>query len=169
MYICLIFLLMHCLFILALLQPGIEGEAPYLTTDYSFELAGAGKLHVYKGLTRPGHTQFSSNAQWYFLRRIDLRFFYLSCLLTSNTKATVAVECTEQRVRFRIRRRNYWHQTSSPDQTFVKLALIDQPTHVTALGSCSSLFSMPLKHIFYGDIQYIQLQVVLYIMDNSYI
>ncbi|XP_067096081.1 polynucleotide 5'-hydroxyl-kinase NOL9 [Osmerus mordax] len=44
-------------------QPGIEGEAPYLTTDYSFELAGAGKLHVYKGLTRPGHTQFPSNAK----------------------------------------------------------------------------------------------------------
>lgn len=43
-------------------QPGIEGEAPYVTTNYSFELAGAGKLHVYKGLIRPSHAQFASNA-----------------------------------------------------------------------------------------------------------
>ncbi|KAM4564066.1 polynucleotide 5'-hydroxyl-kinase NOL9 [Odontesthes bonariensis] len=34
-------------------QPGFEGETPYVTTDYSFDLTGAGKLRVFKGLTRP--------------------------------------------------------------------------------------------------------------------
>nr|XP_033485141.1 polynucleotide 5'-hydroxyl-kinase NOL9 [Epinephelus lanceolatus] len=34
-------------------QPGFEGEMPYVTTDYSFDLTGAGKLRVFKGLTRP--------------------------------------------------------------------------------------------------------------------
>lgn len=34
-------------------QPGIEGEMPYVTTDYSFDLTGAGKLRVFKGLMRP--------------------------------------------------------------------------------------------------------------------
>lgn len=37
-------------------QPGFEGEMPYVTTDYSFDLTGAGKLRVFKGLTRPSHT-----------------------------------------------------------------------------------------------------------------
>uniref|UniRef100_A0A672HW74 Polynucleotide 5'-hydroxyl-kinase NOL9 n=1 Tax=Salarias fasciatus TaxID=181472 RepID=A0A672HW74_SALFA len=36
-------------------QPGIEGEMPYVTSDYSFELTGAGKLRTFKGLIRPGH------------------------------------------------------------------------------------------------------------------
>lgn len=35
-------------------QHGVEGDLPYITTDYSFEAKGAGKLHVYKGLIRPG-------------------------------------------------------------------------------------------------------------------
>ncbi|XP_029361888.1 polynucleotide 5'-hydroxyl-kinase NOL9 [Echeneis naucrates] len=35
-------------------QLGSEGEMPYVTTDYSFNLSGAGKLRVYKGLMRPG-------------------------------------------------------------------------------------------------------------------
>ncbi|CAG6021891.1 unnamed protein product [Menidia menidia] len=35
-------------------QAGFEGEAPYVTTDYSFDLTGAGKLRVFKGLMRPG-------------------------------------------------------------------------------------------------------------------
>ncbi|KAF7663519.1 hypothetical protein LDENG_00208620 [Lucifuga dentata] len=35
-------------------QTGFEGEMPYVTTDYSFDLTGAGKLRVFKGLTRPG-------------------------------------------------------------------------------------------------------------------
>ncbi|XP_039509061.1 polynucleotide 5'-hydroxyl-kinase NOL9 [Pimephales promelas] len=35
-------------------QHGVEGDLPYVTTDYSFEVKGAGKLHIYKGLTRPG-------------------------------------------------------------------------------------------------------------------
>ncbi|XP_040901639.1 polynucleotide 5'-hydroxyl-kinase NOL9 [Toxotes jaculatrix] len=35
-------------------QPGFEGEMPYVTTDYSFDLSGAGKLRVFKGLMRPG-------------------------------------------------------------------------------------------------------------------
>lgn len=34
-------------------QRGCEGEKPYVTTDYSFDLTGAGKLRVFKGLTRP--------------------------------------------------------------------------------------------------------------------
>ncbi|XP_071333409.1 polynucleotide 5'-hydroxyl-kinase NOL9 [Trachinotus anak] len=37
-------------------QPGFEGEMPYITTDYSFDLTGAGKLRVFKGLMRPGQT-----------------------------------------------------------------------------------------------------------------
>uniref|UniRef100_A0A3Q2E3L5 Nucleolar protein 9 n=1 Tax=Cyprinodon variegatus TaxID=28743 RepID=A0A3Q2E3L5_CYPVA len=35
-------------------QAGIEGETPYVTTDYSFDLTGAGKIRVFKGLMRPG-------------------------------------------------------------------------------------------------------------------
>lgn len=35
-------------------QAGVEGELPYVTTDYSFEVTGAGKVHVFKGLARPG-------------------------------------------------------------------------------------------------------------------
>ncbi|KAF4096671.1 hypothetical protein G5714_022640 [Onychostoma macrolepis] len=35
-------------------QHGVEGDLPYVTTDYSFEVQGAGKLHIYKGLARPG-------------------------------------------------------------------------------------------------------------------
>ncbi|XP_067302275.1 polynucleotide 5'-hydroxyl-kinase NOL9 [Pseudorasbora parva] len=38
-------------------QHGVEGDLPYITTDYSFEAKGAGKLHIYKGLTRPGFTK----------------------------------------------------------------------------------------------------------------
>lgn len=34
-------------------QPGFDGETPYLTTDYSFDLSGAGKLRIFKGLIRP--------------------------------------------------------------------------------------------------------------------
>ncbi|KAM9343313.1 polynucleotide 5'-hydroxyl-kinase NOL9 isoform 1-T1 [Pholidichthys leucotaenia] len=34
-------------------QLGFEGETPYVTTDYSFDLTGAGKLKVFKGLMRP--------------------------------------------------------------------------------------------------------------------
>ncbi|KAL2103896.1 hypothetical protein ACEWY4_000764 [Coilia grayii] len=34
-------------------QAGVEGDLPYVTTDYSFELTGAGKVHVFKGLYRP--------------------------------------------------------------------------------------------------------------------
>lgn len=34
-------------------QPGFDGEMPYITKDYSFDLTGAGKLRVFKGLTRP--------------------------------------------------------------------------------------------------------------------
>ncbi|KAJ8016939.1 hypothetical protein DPEC_G00012560 [Dallia pectoralis] len=38
-------------------QTGIVGEPPYVTMDYSFELSGAGKFRVFKGLARPGHLQ----------------------------------------------------------------------------------------------------------------
>ncbi|XP_068453468.1 polynucleotide 5'-hydroxyl-kinase NOL9 [Clinocottus analis] len=37
-------------------QSGFDGEMPYVTTDYSFDLTGAGKLRVFKGLTRPSQT-----------------------------------------------------------------------------------------------------------------
>ncbi|TWW57147.1 polynucleotide 5'-hydroxyl-kinase NOL9 [Takifugu flavidus] len=36
-------------------QPGFDGETPYVTTDYSFDLSGAGKMRIFKGLTRPSH------------------------------------------------------------------------------------------------------------------
>ncbi|KAJ3586443.1 hypothetical protein NHX12_012841 [Muraenolepis orangiensis] len=35
-------------------QSGFEGEKPYVTTDYSFDLTGAGKIRVFKGMLRPG-------------------------------------------------------------------------------------------------------------------
>ncbi|XP_012718915.2 polynucleotide 5'-hydroxyl-kinase NOL9 [Fundulus heteroclitus] len=34
-------------------QPGFEDEMPYVTADYSFDLTGAGKIRVFKGLMRP--------------------------------------------------------------------------------------------------------------------
>lgn len=34
-------------------QPDSDAEKPYITSDYSFDLTGAGKLRVYKGLMRP--------------------------------------------------------------------------------------------------------------------
>lgn len=34
-------------------QRGADTEPPYITTDYSFDIAGAGKLHVFKGMARP--------------------------------------------------------------------------------------------------------------------
>ncbi|XP_029012142.1 polynucleotide 5'-hydroxyl-kinase NOL9 [Betta splendens] len=34
-------------------QPGFEGDVPYVTTDYSFDLTGAGKLRAFKGMLRP--------------------------------------------------------------------------------------------------------------------
>ncbi|XP_064876907.1 polynucleotide 5'-hydroxyl-kinase NOL9-like isoform X2 [Oncorhynchus nerka] len=34
-------------------QTRIVGEPPYVTIDYNFELTGAGKIHVFKGLARP--------------------------------------------------------------------------------------------------------------------
>lgn len=35
-------------------QPGVEGDVPYLTTDYSFQLVGANKQKGYKNIIRPG-------------------------------------------------------------------------------------------------------------------
>ncbi|XP_030209999.1 polynucleotide 5'-hydroxyl-kinase NOL9 [Gadus morhua] len=35
-------------------QSGCEEEKPYVTTDYSFDLTGAGKMRVFKGIVRPG-------------------------------------------------------------------------------------------------------------------
>ncbi|KAI5096007.1 polynucleotide 5'-hydroxyl-kinase NOL9, partial [Silurus meridionalis] len=40
--------------ILLTVQHGVETELPYVTTDYSFEITGAGKVHVFKGLARSG-------------------------------------------------------------------------------------------------------------------
>uniref|UniRef100_W5M4J2 Polynucleotide 5'-hydroxyl-kinase NOL9 n=1 Tax=Lepisosteus oculatus TaxID=7918 RepID=W5M4J2_LEPOC len=36
-------------------QLGAEGECPYITSDYSFDISGAGKLRVQKGLKRREH------------------------------------------------------------------------------------------------------------------
>ncbi|XP_068193803.1 polynucleotide 5'-hydroxyl-kinase NOL9 [Antennarius striatus] len=38
-------------------QDGLKGETPYVTKDYSFDLSGAGKLRVFKGLSRPSQTR----------------------------------------------------------------------------------------------------------------
>ncbi|XP_010873621.2 polynucleotide 5'-hydroxyl-kinase NOL9 [Esox lucius] len=40
-------------------QTGIVGDPPYVTMDYSFELSGAGKFRVFKGLARPGQMRNS--------------------------------------------------------------------------------------------------------------
>ncbi|XP_003225740.2 polynucleotide 5'-hydroxyl-kinase NOL9 [Anolis carolinensis] len=44
----------HCIF---LNQVGIEGEAPYVTSGYNFDISGAGKLKVKRHLKRRGLTQ----------------------------------------------------------------------------------------------------------------
>ncbi|KAM8830247.1 polynucleotide 5'-hydroxyl-kinase NOL9 isoform 1-T1 [Synchiropus picturatus] len=36
-------------------QDATAGELPYITTDYSFDITGAGKIRVFKGLLRPEH------------------------------------------------------------------------------------------------------------------
>ncbi|KAJ8265595.1 hypothetical protein COCON_G00146940 [Conger conger] len=41
-------------------QRGIEGERPYVTMEYSFQLSGAGKMKVFKGLVRREHMGGSS-------------------------------------------------------------------------------------------------------------
>lgn len=56
---------------LSLFQPSFEGEMPYVTTDYSFDLSGAGKLRVFKGLTRPSQT----GVQWRFPHSVALSAF----------------------------------------------------------------------------------------------
>ncbi|KAI4871766.1 hypothetical protein NFI96_010925 [Prochilodus magdalenae] len=47
--------------VLLTVQPGVETDLPYVTTDYSFELTGAGKLHSFKGLTRPCFVKDKTN------------------------------------------------------------------------------------------------------------
>ncbi|XP_061646921.1 polynucleotide 5'-hydroxyl-kinase NOL9 isoform X1 [Phyllopteryx taeniolatus] len=42
--------------ILTAQQGGFQGELPYVTSDYSFDLTGAGKLRVFKGLQRQSQT-----------------------------------------------------------------------------------------------------------------
>ncbi|XP_063063938.1 polynucleotide 5'-hydroxyl-kinase NOL9 [Engraulis encrasicolus] len=42
-------------------QGGVDGDLPYVTTDYSFELTGAGKVHVFKGLYRPSFVKQSNS------------------------------------------------------------------------------------------------------------
>ncbi|XP_057685410.1 polynucleotide 5'-hydroxyl-kinase NOL9 [Corythoichthys intestinalis] len=37
-------------------QGNLQGELPYVTSDYSFDLTGAGKLRIFKGLQRPSQT-----------------------------------------------------------------------------------------------------------------
>uniref|UniRef100_A0A8C5HPM8 Polynucleotide 5'-hydroxyl-kinase NOL9 n=1 Tax=Gouania willdenowi TaxID=441366 RepID=A0A8C5HPM8_GOUWI len=37
-------------------QVGLEGEKPYVTSDYIFDLSGAGKMRVFKGMLRPSLT-----------------------------------------------------------------------------------------------------------------
>ncbi|XP_067873353.1 polynucleotide 5'-hydroxyl-kinase NOL9-like isoform X2 [Heterodontus francisci] len=41
-------------------QPGVTGEVPYLTSDYSFDLSGAGKIKVCKQLRRREHLKVAS-------------------------------------------------------------------------------------------------------------
>jgi len=65
---------------LFLLQPGFEGETPYVTTDYSFDLTGAGKLRVFKGLTRPSQI----GMQWHFSTAIFFAF-YICWLVLQQT------------------------------------------------------------------------------------
>ncbi|KAL1020591.1 hypothetical protein UPYG_G00002140 [Umbra pygmaea] len=36
-------------------QTGFEGDPPYVTMEYNFEISGAGKIRTFKGLTRPSH------------------------------------------------------------------------------------------------------------------
>lgn len=93
------FILVHILF---LLQTGIVGEPPYVTIDYNFELTGAGKIHIFKGLARPDQM---NNAKWLFLweetmvsqQEIwNLNIFYLF----------------------------YWLQTPRPESLFLLLSLI---------------------------------------------
>uniref|UniRef100_A0A4W5MJX5 Polynucleotide 5'-hydroxyl-kinase NOL9 n=1 Tax=Hucho hucho TaxID=62062 RepID=A0A4W5MJX5_9TELE len=45
----------NCLLLGAVTLPNIllTGQPPYVTMDYNFELTGAGKIHVFKGLARP--------------------------------------------------------------------------------------------------------------------
>lgn len=73
---------------LFLFQPGIDGEMPYITTDYSFDLTGAGKLRVFKGMTRPSQV----GMQWHFCS-ILLPF-------TFPHQSALAFECTELRLRW---------------------------------------------------------------------
>ncbi|XP_076840173.1 polynucleotide 5'-hydroxyl-kinase NOL9 [Brachyhypopomus gauderio] len=47
--------------ILLTMQHAVETELPYVTTDYSFDITGAGKLHIFKGLTRPGFLKAKTN------------------------------------------------------------------------------------------------------------
>ncbi|XP_060750933.1 polynucleotide 5'-hydroxyl-kinase NOL9 [Tachysurus vachellii] len=47
--------------LLLTVQHGVETELPYVTTDYSFEVTGAGKVHVFKGLARPGFVKAKPN------------------------------------------------------------------------------------------------------------
>ncbi|KAM9445313.1 polynucleotide 5'-hydroxyl-kinase NOL9 isoform 1-T4 [Clarias gariepinus] len=47
--------------ILLTVQHGVETELPYVTTDYSFEITGAGKVHVFKGLSRPSLVKAKTN------------------------------------------------------------------------------------------------------------
>lgn len=72
-------------------QPGFEGEMPYVTTDYSFDLTGAGKLRVFKGLTRPSHL----GPKWHFRRCIAV--YLLDWCLTPH-QSRLAFECTELRL-----------------------------------------------------------------------
>ncbi|XP_035377210.1 polynucleotide 5'-hydroxyl-kinase NOL9 [Electrophorus electricus] len=43
------------------MQHGVETELPYVTADYSFDITGAGKLHVFKGLSRPCFLKAKTN------------------------------------------------------------------------------------------------------------
>lgn len=40
-------------------QPGVKGDVPYLTTEYNFEIMGAGKIKINKQLKRREHNRLS--------------------------------------------------------------------------------------------------------------
>lgn len=67
---------------------------PYVTTDYSFDLTGAGKLRVFKGLMRPSQM----GSQWHFLHNINLLLFALLDWHTMPNQSVLAFECRALRL-----------------------------------------------------------------------
>lgn len=131
---------------LSVFQPGVEGELPYVTTDYSFDLTGAGKLRVFKGLTRPSQM----GAQWHFLHRTAL---YPSWPV-SHTRVIIGlsmyrteVVCCFVRERS-VRRNGQFHRLRDPA---VRICLMGPwRGHTVDIGStlCTIVSSLMSFHCF---------------------